>query len=153
GEEAGQRDPDLDGGQEPVGVAGEPDQAERARGALTLELLELTLPQRDQGELGAGEGRVDEDENENEAEVQPITRHPIRTPLLVVRAPMLLAGILHSGHWIRLARRPESGGDVVSRSHDPVVDRGAGAVVRLLSRAGGEAGEDGSQDEELEPVT
>ena len=58
GEEAGQGDADLDGGQEAVRVLGEPGQ-HPAGPAGAFQPLDLAVPQRDQRHLAAGEDRVE----------------------------------------------------------------------------------------------
>ena len=75
GEEAGQGDADLDRGQEAVGVTGQAHQPRRPGRALPLQLRELTLTQRDQRHLAAGEGRVDQDQQPDQGEVHPVAVH------------------------------------------------------------------------------
>ena len=58
GQEAGQGDADLDGGQEPVRVPGQPGQ-HRPRAGTCAPALQLALPQRHQRHLTAGEDRVE----------------------------------------------------------------------------------------------
>ena len=75
GEEPGQGDPDLDRGQEAVGVTRQAHQPHRPGGALSLQLGELSLPQRDQRHLAAGEGRVDQHQQPDQGEVHPVAVH------------------------------------------------------------------------------
>jgi len=68
GQEPGQGDPDLDGGQELVGVASQPGH-QPAPAALGLQAPQLALPQRDEGDLAAGEGRVDQHQHHDQADL------------------------------------------------------------------------------------
>ena len=73
-QEAGQRDADLDGGQEAVGVARQASHQCPGRRAL-LELLKLALSQRHQRHLGAREGGVEQHQHEDQPELQPEPAH------------------------------------------------------------------------------
>jgi hypothetical protein len=83
GEEAGQRDADLDGGQEAVRVPGQPGQHAAARRA-ALQPLDLALSQGDHGHLAAGESTVDEDQDEHQQDLAPVAAHGQQ---LLVRGP------------------------------------------------------------------
>ena len=62
-QEAGQRDADLHGGEEAVGVADELGDPRRPAGPLLGQRLGLRLAQADQRDLGGGEDAADEDED------------------------------------------------------------------------------------------
>src|SRR5215207_2013994 len=79
GEEAGQGDADLDSGQELVGVTGQlGDQPPPP--AFLLQAPELALTQGDQGDLAAGEGRVDHHQHQHQPELNPRSLHPASSP-------------------------------------------------------------------------
>ena len=75
-QEAGQRDADLDRGQEAVRVLDEPGHACAALAA-GGEGLGLPLPQADQRQLGRGEDATDQDEDEDEGDVHPGVAHGV----------------------------------------------------------------------------
>ena len=75
-QEAGERDADLDRGQEAVGVLDEPGHARPAL-APGGERLGLTFAQADERELGGGEDTADEDEDEDEGDVHPGVAHGV----------------------------------------------------------------------------
>ena len=75
GQEAGHRDADLDGGEEPVGVGDEVGEPLPALAALGREPLDLAVAQRDQGDLGGREEAADEREQQHDAEVEQELAH------------------------------------------------------------------------------
>jgi hypothetical protein len=79
GQEAGQGDADLNGGEELVGVAGQPGH-QPALLPLLLEAPQLPLAQRDQRDLAAREGGVDHHQEQDQPDLEPWDLH--RAPLL-----------------------------------------------------------------------
>src|SRR5215211_7406925 len=74
GQEPGQGDADLDGGQELVGVVGQPgDQPPPP--ALVFQAPQLPFAQRDQGDLAAGKGGVDHHQHQHQPDLSPRYRH------------------------------------------------------------------------------
>lgn len=69
-EEPGDGHADLDGGEEAVRVAAQPGDPLTA-GSAPLELLQLGLAERDEGDLGSGEHTADEHEEDDEPEGDP----------------------------------------------------------------------------------
>ncbi len=75
GEETGQRDADLDGREEAVGVARQAHQALAPDTAGPLQLTQLALPQGDQGHLTSREDGVEQHQGPDEGDVEPVARH------------------------------------------------------------------------------
>ena len=74
GQEPGQRDADLDRGQEVVGVARQAND-QRTRGRSLLELSQLPLPQRHERHLGARERGVEQHEDGHQRQLGPGAAH------------------------------------------------------------------------------
>ena len=74
GQEPGERDADLDGGEEVVGIAGQA-RHERTRARPLLEPLELALAQRHQRQLGAREHGVQQHQHGDEGDLSPEPAH------------------------------------------------------------------------------
>ena len=95
----------LDRCQEAVGVARESHQAHGALAALTFQLLELALPQRDQCHLTSGEDCVQQDEKTDQCYVEQIARHLLcANPLWGckrVRTPERASGVAPQGFHVR----------------------------------------------------
>src|SRR5665809_15121 len=73
-EETAQCDADLDGRQKAVGVARQPGE-DLLPFASLLELLDLALPQRDEGDLAPREEGVEDDQDQHQADLQPDVVH------------------------------------------------------------------------------
>ena len=76
GEEAGQRDADLHGRQEAVGVVVQPGDGPSALAAVG-QLLDLAVAQRDQGHLGRDEHAAGHDEQEDDEDVEQGLVHEV----------------------------------------------------------------------------
>ena len=98
GEEAGERDADLDRGEESVRLASESGE-HGTRCGPGLEPLQLTFAQRHERELGTGEGGVHDDEQDHQADLGQVLRHR--------RAPRLdgVVVVRLSNHGKRLSGR------------------------------------------------
>ena len=70
----GQRDADLHGGEEAVGVRGEPGHR-LAPAAAVGHRADLAVPQRDERDLGGGEHAADEDEDDDKPDVRERAVH------------------------------------------------------------------------------
>ena len=78
-QEAGQGDADLDRGQEPVRVLGQP--GEHLPGpAGAFQSLKLAVPQRDQGHLAAREDRVEDHQDSDQGQLAPVALHARHSP-------------------------------------------------------------------------
>jgi hypothetical protein len=75
GEEPGQRDADLTGGKEAVRILGEAHEQPCTRPVLPFRVPQLTLAQRDQGDLTAREHRVEQHQHSDQQQGDPVSAH------------------------------------------------------------------------------
>jgi len=119
-EEAGDRDADLDGGEEPVRVARH-RRHPSAPMTLALEPGDLALAERDEGEFGAGEEPADEDEGEHQQEGHPgVLVHQVHPrPGCSVAAGRAGGPLVLQGSPMHRSRRNRRGGGQLSVCRGP----------------------------------